>query len=47
MKPLIASVFLLSLVFASFAHGPSFCPQNPTRDLIQTGIINFVNSRQR
>ena len=47
MKHLITGVFFLSLIFASIAGENTACPQNQNRDLIQTGLIEFANTKQR
>ena len=47
MKPLIAFALFFTLLFITFAAESTSCPQNPARDLIQTGLIEFANTKHR
>ena len=47
MKHLLIAVFFLALIIGSTATEKTQCPQNGSRDLIQTGMIEFTNTKQR
>jgi len=47
MKTITSAVFLLALIILSSASENILCPQNGDKDLIQTGLIEFENSKQR